>query len=62
MTYTADTARAPADVAFRPAGIGMMFGWKCMGCGQNRSTTAGSKGRGVKQRCRQCVEAKKGAA
>ena len=61
MSYSADNHNQPRDVGFRPAGIGSAHTWRCMGCGVSRSTTAGSKGAGVKKRCAVCV-AKKAAA
>lgn len=62
MTYTADNSRQPRDVPFKPAGIGMGIGGQCIGCGQRRNTTLGSKGRGVQKRCSHCVAAKQARA
>ena len=62
MSYHSDNHNAPSDVAFKPAGIGSAHRWRCMGCNVSRSTTAGSKGAGVKKRCAQCVAAKQARA
>jgi len=32
--------------------------WLCAGCKQQRTTTAGSRGKGTAKRCAQCVQAK----
>mgnify|MGYP007007272453 CR=1 FL=1 len=63
MSYHPDNHNPARDVAFKPAGPGHHFGWSCLGCGQRRTSTAGSKGRGILRRCSVCVAAKRvGAA
>lgn len=59
MTYTADNSRQPADVPFKPAGIGFTIRAHCMRCNQHRPQ-AGGKGRpGPLWRCSVCVAAAK---
>ena len=60
MSYSADNHNTPQDVRYAPVGMGHHVTWSCLGCGQPRFTTAGSRGKGIKKRCAQCV-AKKGA-
>jgi hypothetical protein len=47
-----------ADAPWKPRGIGQGVTWRCGGCHQNRSSTAGSRGKGVMKRCSTCVKAK----
>ncbi len=42
----------------RPNGHGYAMRWLCAGCKQQRTTTAGSRGKGTAKRCAQCVQAK----
>ena len=46
------------DAPWKPRGLGLPTTWRCMGCQQIRSSQAGSKGKGVFQRCAQCVAAR----
>lgn len=50
--------KQPMSYPMRPPGVGMAHNWQCMGCGQVRFTTLGSKGVGLRRRCAKCVEAK----
>lgn len=45
------------DAPWKPRGTGHPVTWRCIGCGQPRLSTAGSKGAGVKKRCSHCVAA-----
>ena len=46
------------DAPWKPRGLGHSVTWRCGGCHQNRSTTAGSRGKGVMKRCAVCVASK----
>lgn len=50
-----DRIRTAKDVPFRPAGIGLVSSWSCMGCNQRRNTTMGARGVGIRRRCAECV-------
>lgn len=50
------------DAPWKPRGLGQGVSWRCGGCHQNRSSTAGSRGKGVMKRCSVCVQAKAGMA
>lgn len=55
---TSEHHKAPADVAFKPAGVGLTIRARCMGCDQPR-LQAGGKGKpGPRWRCSVCVAAK----
>ena len=45
------------DAPWKPRGLGHSVTWRCGGCHQNRTSTAGSKGAGVRKRCKECVAA-----
>ena len=62
MSYSNDNRTPPADVAFRPAGIGQGMTWLCGGCNTRRGSTLGSKGAGLKKRCSVCVAANQARA
>lgn len=44
------------DAPWKPRGLGHSVTWRCGGCHQNRTSTAGSKGAGVRKRCKECVD------
>lgn len=48
------------DAPWKPRGLGHGVTRRCGGCHQTRSTTLGSKGKGVMKRCAACVAAKAG--
>jgi hypothetical protein len=45
------------DAPWKPRGLVQGVTWRCMGCGQHRYSTLGSKGAGVMKRCSTCVAA-----
>lgn len=49
-----DKIRSAADVAYRSTGMGIEPLWRCMGCNKDRPSL-GSRGKGVRRRCAQCV-------
>jgi hypothetical protein len=47
------------DVPFKPAGVGLLITWRCMGCDTPRPAL-GARGAGIFKRCTHC-QAKKAA-
>ena len=62
MTYHSDHHNGPADVAYRPAGTGLVIRAYCMTCHKHRLQAGGQGKPGPRWRCAVCVQAKAGGA